>query len=380
MKILAIETSCDETGIAIVEGTNTEKGFAFTTLGAAALNSQAALHAPYGGVFPTLAKREHEKNLPLLFEKFSHEQVDAVAVTQGPGLEPALWTGIEFAKKIARERGAPLLPMNHMEGHLISSLVQHEKLENVQLPVLALLISGGHTEFVLMKQWFEYEVVGETQDDAVGEAFDKVARMLGLPYPGGPEISKLATAHREEKLNLERLHSVTGARTEQFPSKEIAYSENSDFSVQFPRPMLHSKNLDLSFSGLKTAVLYALRDMGGVEHLSHEQKAAFAQEFEDAVGDVLVAKTKHALEQTGAKTFVIGGGVAANSYLRGRLATSVQKEHSDVEVRLPELSITGDNAIMIAQAALTRALSGIDDIAKGEVHAYSNRFSISAPH
>jgi N6-L-threonylcarbamoyladenine synthase len=186
MKVLAIETSCDETGIAIVEGGKTPGGFVFKTLGAALL-SQAQLHAEFGGVYPNLAKREHEKNLPVLFEKFADEKPDALAVTVGPGLEPALWTGITFTQHLAEERGLPLLPVNHMEGHLVSSLVQNGRLEHVEMPVLALLISGGHTEFVLMREWFEYQVIGETLDDAVGEAFDKVARMLSLPYPGGPE-------------------------------------------------------------------------------------------------------------------------------------------------------------------------------------------------
>ena len=372
--------------MAVVEGTKTEQGFVFSLLGTAALNSQAALHAHYGGVFPTLAKREHEKNLPIILEQalraasanFPEKNFDAIAVTQGPGLEPALWTGIEFAKKLGAEWSLPLLPTNHMEGHLISSLVQNGKLENVQLPVLALLISGGHTEFVLMRDWFAYEVIGETQDDAVGEAFDKVARMLGLPYPGGPEISKLAK--RARKGGSSRKGPRVSPLADNLPVGKAGPDHLlNDPPFSLPRPMLHSKNLDLSFSGLKTAVLYALRDMGGVENLSDEQKAAFAKEFEDAVGDVLVAKTKHALEQTGAKTFVIGGGVAANSYLRERLAAFIQKEFGDVEVRLPELSITGDNAVMIAQAALARALSGIDDTPKGEVRAYSNRFSIEPP-
>ncbi len=413
MRVLAIETSCDETGIAIVEGIKTSApgGFTFTLLGAAALNSQAALHAHYGGVFPSLAKREHEKNLPVILAqalmhaqpKFARENslarsssedeqgrtedffeanfgeainalhIDAIAVTQGPGLEPALWTGITFAQNLAKETGLPLLLANHMEGHLISSLAQPEHssilqnarmftLENVQLPVLALLISGGHSEFVLMKNWFEYSVVGETQDDAVGEAFDKVARMLGLPYPGGPEISKIADVARKAKMqSLEGLHSASAS------------------SLVLPRPMLHSKNLDLSFSGLKTAVLYALRDLGGIQKLSHEQIAEFAREFEDAVADVLVAKTRRALEETGAQTFVIGGGVAANTYLRERLSACVQNEFPHVALRLPDLSITGDNGIMVAQAALARALSGLDDTPKGEVRAYSNRFSILAP-
>jgi N6-L-threonylcarbamoyladenine synthase len=425
MRVLAIETSCDETGIAIVEGTKTDsgEGFVFTLLGAAALNSQAKLHAEYGGVYPNLAKREHEKNLPIILvqalihaqPKFARENslarsssedeqgrtedffeanfgeaiktlgIDAIAVTQGPGLEPALWAGIVFAEKLAQDTGLPLLLTNHMEGHLFSSLAQSENstpvtfaLKDVQLPVLALLISGGHSEFVLMKDWFEYAVIGETQDDAVGEAFDKVARMLGLPYPGGPEISKLANETREKSL------SHKGPRVSSLADNLPVGKARPDHllnnsSLSLPRPMLNSGNLDLSFSGLKTAVLYALRDRGGIHKLSKDDIALFACEFENAVGDVLIAKTRRALDETGAQTFVIGGGVAANTYLRERLATFVQSEFPDVVLRLPDLSITGDNGVMIAEAALARALSGLDDTPKGEVRAYSNRFSILAP-
>jgi N6-L-threonylcarbamoyladenine synthase len=255
MVILAFETSCDETGIALLKGAKTSSGWEFSTLKSALL-SQAALHAEFGGVYPNLAKREHEKNLPALYREFAGEAFDAVAVTVGPGLEPALWQGIEFAKRVAREREVPLLPINHMEGHLLSSLVRGGKLEGVELPVLALLISGGHTEFVVMNEWFNYEVIGQTLDDAVGEAFDKVARMLGLPYPGGPEISKLAEEAR--KRTSEGLRSATGARTEQISSKKFAYPEKAFPSL--PRPMLNSNTCDTSFSGLKTAALYALTD------------------------------------------------------------------------------------------------------------------------
>lgn len=325
MKILAIETSCDETGIALVEGLKEKDSCSFV-VHKAALLSQAMLHAPYGGVYPNLAKREHQKNLPVLFDGFKGGEYDAIAVTSGPGLEPALWTGITFAEALAKETGKPLFAINHMEGHLISSLIQSGKLENVELPVLGLLISGGHTEFVLMKNWFEYEIVGQTLDDAVGEAFDKVARMLELPYPGGPEISRLAKEGREQNLVS--------------PKK-------------LPRPMINENTCDVSFSGLKTSVLYALRD----KELSDEVKKAFAKEFEDAVADVLISKTKRALNETGAKTFVIGGGVAANTHLRSVIGEMIKKEFPEVEFRVPELSITGDNAIMIAEAALARALN-----------------------
>lgn len=338
MRVLAIETSCDETGVALVEGERTPSGFRFNVLGSALL-SQAALHAQYGGVFPTLAKREHEKNLPLILSQalqnagirsesasLQHTNIDCVAVTHGPGLEPALWTGITFAQKLAEESHLPLMGVNHMEGHLLSSLVVDGNLEEVEFPVLGLLISGGHTEFVLMRDWFVYEIIGTTLDDAVGEAFDKVARLLELPYPGGPQISKLADGARSKK-------------------------QSSD--VALPRPMLGAQSCDMSFSGLKTAALYALRG----KTLSDDEKAAFAREFEDAVGDVFISKTRKALLQTDAHTFVIGGGVAANRYLRERLTHMVHDEFPTVSVRLPELSITGDNAIMIGQAALARALT-----------------------
>ncbi|MSR70517.1 tRNA (adenosine(37)-N6)-threonylcarbamoyltransferase complex transferase subunit TsaD [Candidatus Kaiserbacteria bacterium] len=364
MKVLAIETSCDETGIALVEGTKTSEGFAFETKKAALL-SQALLHSPYGGVYPNLAKREHQKNLPALFEQFANEEFDAVAVTHGPGLEPALWTGIEFAKKVAAEKNVPLLPTNHMEGHLISSLAQpsgeHSNiLQNVRMSVLALLISGGHTEFVLMKEWLQYEIIGKTLDDAVGEAFDKVARMLGLPYPGGPEISKLAAQARKK-----------------LPEKGEMNTTPTPFSGTFsvpklPRPMINSGTCDFSFSGLKTAALYALRDRGGIQKLSNDEIAAFAAELEDAIADVMVSKTRQALEQTNAQTFVIGGGVAANRYIREKLQALVLEEFPDIDLRLPQLSITGDNAIMIAQAALARALSGLNDTAGPELRAVGN--------
>jgi N6-L-threonylcarbamoyladenine synthase len=363
MNILAIETSCDETGVAIVKGQKTrESEFSFTVQGAALL-SQAALHAQYGGVYPNLAKREHEKNLPIILEqalrqaesKLGREKIDAIAVTNGPGLEPALWTGIEFAKRLAQEKKLPLLPTNHMEGHLLSSLVSFDgpcgTLKNTSLPVLALLISGGHTEFVLMESWLEYEIVGETLDDAVGECFDKVARMLGLPYPGGPEISKLATTARQRNLHSE---------------------------IKLPRPMLQTKDCDVSFSGLKTAALYALRDVGGIQNLSSDDIAAFAREFEDAIVDVLVAKTRRALSETSAMTFVIGGGVAANGHIRESLRRLVTEEFSEVDFRLPEISITGDNAIMIAIAALVRSLDGVQIVPDPTTIRAHGRLSISA--
>jgi N6-L-threonylcarbamoyladenine synthase len=203
MRVLAIETSCDETAIAVLECTGGTDGASFTVL-SNELHSQAALHAEYGGVFPTLAKREHQKNLPILYERVIAEagaDVDLIAVTQGPGLEPALWQGILFAKELAEKTGVPIIGMDHMEGHIVSGLVTKTGTMNYELgttafPILGLLISGGHTELVVMKSWFEYELVGKTKDDAIGEAFDKVARLLGLPYPGGPLVDQYAARAR----------------------------------------------------------------------------------------------------------------------------------------------------------------------------------------
>jgi N6-L-threonylcarbamoyladenine synthase len=350
MKILAIETSCDETAIAILEcegGENPPAGGAsFKVLGNALL-SQVEKHREFGGVVPMLAKREHLKNLPHIFDealaqaKVSMHDVDAIAVTAGPGLEPALWTGIEFAKHLATTHSKPLVAVNHMEGHVLAALAQKTgdslQITEVKLPVLALLISGGHTELVLMKNWLEYELIGQTLDDAVGEAFDKVARMLGLPYPGGPEISKLAEARRE-------MNPV--------PSEDGLPQEGVGFRL--PRPMIDSKTCDFSFAGLKTAVLYMLK---AIPDLTDEKKRQIAHEFENAVGDVLWKKTTMALEQTGAKMLIIGGGVSANTHIR-RVFTKKIAEYQNVSLRIPTPDLTTDNAIMIALAGFFRASRG----------------------
>ena len=388
MRILAIETSCDETGVAVLESSGSFPELSFITLGNA-LYSQVKVHAQYGGVFPNIAKREHARTLvPLtrialgeasikkevrqdisesaeaslrhilareggladelvaFLKETGRPALDAIAVTQGPGLEPTLWVGITFAEALAEAWGLPLLPANHMEGHLLSSLVRPKNyshiLENVRivgemkevtLPVLALLVSGGHTELILMRDWLSYEYLGSTLDDAVGEAFDKVARIVGLPYPGGPEISKLAERAREK---------------------------NSTSSFIFPRPMINTKNLDFSFSGLKTAVLYAVQ---AKEFLTETDKEGVALEFENAVADTLVAKTKKAIGETGAKTFVLGGGVAANTHIRRELKKMVETDFPDVDIRFPDPKNTGDNAVMIAIAALCHA-------EKEGVHSY----------
>ena len=325
MKILAIETSCDETAIAVLDD--------LTVLSNVVL-SQIKIHKPFGGVVPNLAKREHQKNLPTVLKKalfdakLTPKKIDYVAITYGPGLEPALWMGINFAKELARSWKKPLIPVNHLEGHVYASWIPplganpKSKTINPKFPLLALIVSGGHTELVLMKKYLDYKILGETLDDAAGEAFDKVARLLKLGYPGGPEISKLATKHIKDY----------GLKT-----KDL-----------FPRPMLNSPDLNFSFSGLKTAVLYYLRDNPNFN------KAEIAYEFEQAVVDVLVKKTEKAIKKYKPKSLVVGGGVAANKALRHSLGVLVA-QYPATSIYLSPLSLTGDNAAMIAAAGYFKA-------------------------
>lgn len=378
MRILAIETSCDETAVAVLECSGSIEQPSIKAL-SQALYSQTKEHAPFGGVFPALGKREHVRNLvPLTLQAFgdakmtyeqkplaadngqlrailSHEdtladnviehifplgipQIDAIAVTQGPGLEPALWVGLNFAKALSYAWNIPIIPTNHMEGHIISVLVNNET--PLTYPALALLVSGGHTELVRIDAPLSYERIGETRDDAVGEAYDKVARLLGLPYPGGPQISKLAAEVREQ-------------------SNYVA-------PFVFPRPMIKSDDYDFSFAGLKTAVLYKVRELSNQNNLglkpderaivSDDLKAIIAYEFEEAAVDVLVSKTKKALTTLGAQTLVVGGGVIANTYLRERLVAMT----SDINVTLfvPTKDLSTDNAVMIGAAAYLHVTNG----------------------
>ncbi len=365
MRILSIETSADETAISIVEATGTFPEATYEILGNA-LHSQVALHTQYGGIFPMMAKREHAKAiLPLLqhaleeallltpsctdleqvqVEKLyelllreeglaealiafasTHElpNIDLIAVTSGPGLEPALWVGVNFAKALSLLFKAPVVPINHMEGHILASVfdvVEDNKLAEVSFPAIALLISGGHTELILMKNWTSFEKIGQTKDDAVGEAFDKVARMMGLPYPGGPEVGARAKHARTQNL--------------------------SPFKADMPRPMLHSGDLDFSFSGIKTAVRYAI----GEKELTDDEKNALSRDFEDAVTEVLLKKTQTALAEHGARTLIVGGGVSASTRIRAVFQTELLRSHPDVEVYFPQPKLSTDNSIMIGLA------------------------------
>lgn len=283
---------------------------------------------------PNLAKREHLKNLPLLFRNLklkigNSRAIDLLAVTIGPGLEPCLWSGIEFTKKIyqqlkAKNSKLKLIGVNHLEGHLYSFLLTNKltKLKTKSLfPAVALIVSGGHTILILMKSLTQWKKLGETRDDAVGEAFDKVGRLLKLPFPGGPEIERLANRAKELKTNK---------------------------TIAFPRPMINQKNYDFSFSGLKTSVLYYLRD-NPLKTKSYKLKANIAASFQQAAIDVLVAKTIRAAKEFEVKSIMLSGGVAANKLLRKTLKAESQKLKA--KFFAPPAQFNTDNAAMIAVAA-----------------------------
>lgn len=363
MRILAIETSCDETSIAVVTLTDgvylIEKNLT---------SSQAKIHAQYGGVVPEVAAREHAVwIIPLLREvDVPHNGVgiDAVAVTAGPGLVPALRVGVELGKTLAWAWHKPLVAVNHLEGHIYSvwlsdfkaplgacMLDRPEGRLNIPFPALCLLVSGGHTELILMRDHGVYELLGMTRDDAAGEAFDKVAKLLGMPYPGGPEIAKAAL-------------------------------EGNASAINFPRPMIDSNNFDFSFSGLKTAVRVYMDRLchceEGVDRRPTKQsrdcfacarndKNDVAASFQQAVVDTLVAKTLRAAQSTQPKSIILSGGVSANHLLRETLELTLQSHFSgvgsdgtEVPVKLfvPDLSLTGDNAAMIGAAGLMKAARG----------------------
>lgn len=321
MKILGIETSCDETSVAVLEAP-TPKGRGFDrSVGAKVLSnivsSQIKVHAPYGGVVPGLAAREHEKNLKPVFEKALKAAktkmtgIDLIAVTVGPGLEIALWKGINFAKELARKYRKPIIKTNHLEGHIYSNwLLPVREI----FPILNLIVSGGHTQLVLMYGHGRFKLIGETMDDAAGEAFDKVSKMMNLGYPGGPAVSKLAEKGNSKRYNL-------------------------------PRPMFNQKNYNFSFSGLKTAVLYLLKDL---KRTNQKTKADISASFQQAVVDVLVKKTIKAAKEHKVKSILLSGGVSANKLLRKTL----EKESKSLKVSYsqPDLKYTGDNAAMIALA------------------------------
>jgi N6-L-threonylcarbamoyladenine synthase len=327
MKILAIETSCDDTCVAVLK----IKDLRFKIL-SNVVSSQVKLHAKYGGVWPFLAKREHQKNLPIVLKKALKESknptIDLIAVTVGPGLEPCLWRGVNFAKELAKKLKVPIVPVNHVEAHIFANFIGLEfgisSLKSI-FPAICLVVSGWHTQLILMRDFGRYKILGETRDDAAGECFDKTARILGLGYPGGPIISKIA--------------------------KSPIYRDS--ISIELPRPMIYQKNYDFSFSGLKTAVLYLVKQLTeGGKKLTACQKREISAEIQQAVIDVLIRKTMRAAKDCKAKTIILGGGVAANDELRKQFQKVCSRWN--LEHLVPPKNLCTDNAAMTAAAAYFR--------------------------
>lgn len=316
MKILAIETSCDDTGVAILEAS--DKGD-FAIL-ANIVSSQIELGKKYGGVYPFAAKREHQKNLPMAYKRalkeanISEKEIDLISVTAGPGLEPCLWVGVTFSQELAKKLNKPLIPANHIEGHILVNYLTNKKID---LPALALIVSGGHTQIILVKNIGDYKILGETRDDAAGECFDKTAKILGFPYPGGPEISKLAEKSEPGEINL-------------------------------PRPMINTKDYDFSFSGLKTAVLYYHQKQDKKIQKDKKYISQMAAEIQQAIIDVLLKKTLKAATDYNVKTIILGGGVSANHELKTQLVIKAYQELPDVKIIFPQIDHSTDNGLMTA--------------------------------
>jgi len=323
MKVLGIETSCDETGIALYDS---EQG-----LLADALYSQVKLHQKYGGVVPELASRDHiRKTLPLIKEVMDKAgcelgDIDGLAYTAGPGLAGALLVGASIGRSLGMTLGIPTLGVHHMEGHLLAPLLEEN---GPEFPFVALLVSGGHTQLVEVPEIGRYTLIGESVDDAAGEAFDKVAKMLGLPYPGGPHVAKLA-------------ESGTPGR------------------FKFPRPMTNRPGLDFSFSGLKTFTLNTVQDHTVNGELDEQTRADIALEFQEAVVDTMVIKCRRAFQHSGMSTLVIAGGVSANTRLREKLAVMAEEEGG--KLYYPGFAYCTDNGAMIAYAGCMRLLAGQRD-------------------
>ena len=305
MKTLGIETSCDETAVAIYDSNDGIIG--------ESIHSQMKMHAEYGGVVPELASRDHCLKIVDVLEdalgNHSIDSIDRIAYTSGPGLLGALLIGESFAQGLSTALNIPLIPINHLEGHLMSPMMEFPE---IKMPFICLLVSGGHSMIVDVIEKGNYKIIGQSQDDAVGEAFDKVAKLLDLPYPGGPYIEKLAL-------------------------------EGNPNSYDFPRPMIHSDNLDMSLSGLKTSVLYTVQK---TKNLDHNKKADIAASFQQAVTDLLVAKITRAIEETNRKDVIIAGGVAANKFIRSEFKKL--EGFLGIKVYYPDLKYCGDNASMIA--------------------------------
>jgi N6-L-threonylcarbamoyladenine synthase len=341
MLVLGIESSCDETGVALVQ----TRGQGVPGLLADALYSQIDMHQAYGGVVPELASRDHIRRVLPLTRQVMHRaqrllaEVDVVAYTRGPGLAGALLVGAGVACALAAALGKPVMGVHHLEGHLLSPFLSADPPE---FPFLALLVSGGHTQLMQVDRVGSYVLLGETIDDAAGEAFDKSAKLMGLPYPGGPHLSRLALA-----------------------------GDGAAFKLR--RPLLHSGNLDFSFAGLKTAVLTQAKKLGPE---LESRKADLAASTQAAIVDVLVKKTLSALAQTGLKRMVVAGGVGANALLRSQLNAACQQR--GVRVHYPELDFCTDNGAMIALAAGMRLQAGLETLQPGYTFDVKPRWSLAA--
>ncbi len=371
MRILGVETSCDETGISILEFNQNQCQILVNLI-----YSQIAIHQPYGGVVPNLAKREHQKKLVPLFKlaldrtdllknketptiskskeekikeilgkdeilqkklfeflkKYSKPKIDLIAVTKGPGLSPALWSGVNFARALSFYWDIPIVGINHLEGHLFSAFLpqnigQKEKINISKnlFPAIGLVISGGHTQLVLVNGLKKYRLIGETRDDAAGECFDKTARLLKLEYPGGPAIAK-------EALKIKKL-------------------AKSALEIKFPRPMIDQKNYDFSFSGLKTAVLYFVKDLKKQGISLKEVRPFLAEEIQNSINEVLITKTLRAAKNFRVKNIILGGGVVANDALIDSFRKEINQKLPKIGFIVPEKRYTGDNAAMIAFVA-----------------------------
>ena len=370
MKILSIETSCDDTGIAILNAKNSGN---FEVL-ANIISSQIEVHKKYGGVFPAMAKREHQKNilptltkalekaellkptetsqiensklkilnsilerepdlqkkLILFLKKYKKPNIDLISVTNGPGLEPCLWVGVNLAKALSFYWNIPIIPVNHIESHILINFLKYKEAEIKKIfPAIALVVSGGHTQIILVNNIGKYKILGETRDDAAGECFDKCAKILGLSYPGGPEIAAEAAKFKISNLK---------------------------FQIKLPRPMISTKDYDFSFSGLKTAVLYAVKKDCGEAPLrqgfaGRQYIEQMCVEVQQAIIDVLLKKTIKAAKDFNVKTIILGGGVTANKELKKQLGEKIEKELPGKKYLAPDVSLSTDNGLMIALTA-----------------------------
>ena len=341
MLVLGFESSCDETGVALVDAS----GHGVPSLLAHALFSQIDMHQAYGGVVPELASRDHIRRvLPLTNEVMGKAgaalaDVDVIAFTRGPGLAGALLVGAGVACSMAAALGKPVIGVHHLEGHLLSPFLSSDPPE---FPFVALLVSGGHTQLMRVERVGSYELLGESIDDAAGEAFDKSAKLLGLPYPGGPHLAKLA-------------------------------EQGDGTAFKLPRPLLHSGNLDFSFAGLKTAVLTQAKKLGDA---LAERRADLAASTQAAIVDVLVKKSIAAMTQTGLKRLVVAGGVGANALLRSQLNAACGQR--GIRVHYPELDLCTDNGAMIALAAGMRLQAGLEKIQRGYTFEVKPRWPLKS--